>query len=71
MSETIEELDIEAQVIGWVVWHDGLRPLWDTDGPKVFTDYQEAQAARRLLDVVSPMTQARYDELRRQFDPGR
>ena len=71
MSETIEELDIEAQVIGWVVWRDGLKPLWDTDGPKVFTDYQEAQAARRLLDVVSPMTQARYDELRRQFDPGR
>jgi len=71
MSETIEELDIEAQVIGWVVWRDGLRPLWDTDGPKVFTDYEEAQAARRLLDAVAAVTQARFEELRRRFDPER
>ena len=71
MSETIEELDIEAQVIGWVVWRDGLKPLWDTDGPKLFADHDEALAARRLLDVVSPITQARYEELRRRFDPGR
>jgi len=62
---------IEGQVVGWIVWRDGLRPLWDTDGPKVFTDYQEALAARRLLDAVSAVTQARYEELTRRFDPGR
>jgi len=66
MSEVIEGL-----VIGWVVWRDGLKPLWDTDGPKLFTDYQEAQAARRLLDAVSAVTQARLEELQRRFDPGR
>jgi len=39
--------DIEAQnVIGWVVWRDGLRPLWDTTGPKLFDDYAEALARR-------------------------
>ena len=57
--------DIEA-VIGWIVWRDGLRPAWDTSGPKVFTDYREARDARRLLDVVSPITQARYNELARR-----
>ena len=62
---------IGAQVIGWVVWRDGLRPLWDTDGPKLFNDYQEALAARRLLDVVAPVTAERLAELARQFDPGR
>jgi len=64
--------DIEAQVIiGWIVWRDGLRPVWDTDGPNLFTDYAEAKAARRMLDVVSPVTQERFEELRRRFDPGR
>jgi len=63
--------DIEAQVIGWVVWRDGLRPLWDTTGPKVFTDYGEAKAACRLLDVVSPVTAERFAELTRRFDGGR
>jgi len=60
--------DIEAQVIGWIVWKDGRRPLWDTDGPRLFTDYAEAVAARQCLDVVAAVTQARLDELRRQFD---
>ena len=62
---------IEGQVVGWVVWRDGLRPVWDTDGPKLFNDYQEALAARRLLDVVAPVTAERLAELARQFDPGR
>jgi len=67
MSEHIEA----QEVIGWVVWRDGLRPLWDTDGPKVFTDHDEAQAARRPLDTVAAVTQARYEEMTRWFDPGR
>jgi len=73
MSEVIEGLaDIEApEVIGWVVWRDGLRPMWDTTGPKVFTDYQEARDARRLLDVVAPVTPERLAELARRFDGGR
>lgn len=62
---------IEAQVIGWIIWCDGLQPLWDTDGPKVFTDFAEAARRRGMLDVVSPITQARYEELARRFDGGR
>ena len=70
MSETIEELDIEAQVIGWVVWRDGREPRRNGDGI-LFTDYAEALAARRLLDVVAPVTAARLAELAWPFDPGR
>ena len=64
MSEVIEG----SEFAGWVVWRDGLRPLWDTDGPKLFADHDEALAARRLLDVVSAVTQARLEELQRRFD---
>ena len=72
MSEVIEGLAIEAPaVIGWIIWKDGLKLSWDGTGPKLFTDYQEALAARRLLDVVAAVTQARYEELTRRFDPGR
>jgi len=67
MTELIER----PEVVGWIIWRDGLKPLWGTDGPQVFTDYDEAQAARRLLDVVSAVTLVRYEELRRRFDPGR
>ena len=67
MSEVIEG----SEFAGWIVWRDGLRPLWDTDGPKLFTDYAEALAARRLLDVVAPVMAERLAELARQFDPGR
>ena len=67
MSEVIEG----SEFAGWIVWRDGLRPLWDTDGPKLFADHDEALAARRLLDVVSAVTQARLEDLQRRFDPGR
>ncbi|GEM_PF-1395741 len=68
-AEVIEGLaDIETpNVIGWVVWRDGLRPVWDTDGPKVFASWQEARDARRLLDVVAPVTAERLAELARRF----
>lgn len=52
---------------GWIVWRDGLRPVWDTDGPKLFTDYQEARAAAKMLDVVAAVTAERFAELARRF----
>jgi len=67
MSEVIEGLAIEAQVVGWIVWRDGREPRPNGDGI-LFTDYAEALAARRLLDVVSAVTQARLEELQRRFD---
>ena len=67
MSEVIEGLAIEAQVVGWIVWRDGREPRRNGDGI-LFTDHAEALAAKRLLDVVSVVTQARYEELQRRFD---
>jgi len=73
MSEVIEGLaDSEgSEVVGWIVWRDGREPRRNGDGPELFTDHAEALAARRPLDVVSPVTQARYNELSRRFDGGR
>jgi len=62
--------DLTAVIVGWIVWRDGREPRRNGDGI-LFTDYAEAKAARRMLDVVSPVTQERFEELRRRFDPGR
>ena len=56
-----------SEFAGWIVWKDGREPRRNGDGI-LFTDYQEALAARRLLDVVSAVTQARLEELQRRFD---
>jgi len=63
MTEIIEG----SEFVGWVVFRDGREPRLNGDGI-LFADYAEAQAARRLLDVIAPITQARLEELRRQFD---
>ena len=57
-----------AEVIGWIVLRDGLRPLWNADAPRLFADYAEAQGARRAMDTVTAVTQARCEELQRRFD---
>ena len=62
--------DLTAVIVGWSVWRDGREPRRNGDGI-LFTDHQAAQAARRMLDVVSPVTQERCEELQRRCDAGR
>jgi len=52
-----------AEVIGWIVWWNGLRPLLDAGKVKLFTEHGAAVAARRMLDTVAAVTQERYNEL--------
>ena len=54
-------------IIGWILWKSGLRPKWDTDGPKVFTTRQEAQSARGWMDTISPITATRLAEIKEKF----
>ena len=70
MSEIVEGLEhIEgpAPVIGWLIWKDGLAPLWDTTGPLLFTDYAEAVKRRGMLDTCEPVTLADVERARRRF----
>ena len=62
--EGLEHIEGPAPVIGWLIWKDGLEPLWDTDGPLVFTDYTEALAKRGLLDTCEPATAADVERAR-------
>ena len=61
---------VESNCLGWLIWKDGLAPMWDTTGPKLFTDYQEAQRSRGWLDTCEPVTADRLAELRRRFGGG-
>ena len=63
-----EDIKGLAPVVGWLVIVNGLRAMWDTDGPRLFTGYQEAQRARGWLDTCEPATAADVERWRRQFD---
>ena len=67
--EGLEHIEVE-EVVGWIVWRDGREPRRNGSGI-LFTDHAEAQEKRGLLDVVSPVTQARHNELARRFGSGR
>ena len=54
-------------ILGWVLWRNGLRPAWDGDSPKVFTTHQAVQAARGWFDTISPITAARLAEIKEKF----
>jgi len=63
MTEIIEG----SEFVGWVVFRDGREPRLNGDGI-LFTDHDEALAARQCLDTVAALTAERLAELRRQFD---
>jgi len=58
----------EGEVVGFVIWLDGLEPLCNAGTPKVFATYGEALAARErhplgLVSTISPITATRLAEI--------